>query len=169
MANRNASRSGATSQALNRRIFAALDAGERPTLRGNNLRLGSIVLQNRDGTDRPALREAETQMRARELDMAGVFDSFRPGAPVRRGSSTYATDRAGVEQRLTRRTRNGDIVPTIAGRRFYTQSYSRWLVHIPTINRRKSTGQTFETSQVDRTGEQLGLSTELQARGTVEE
>ena len=90
-----------TSQALNRRIFAALDAGERPTLRGNNLRLGSIVLQNRDGTDRPALREAETQMRARELDTAGVFDSFRPAAPVRRGSSTYATDRAGVDQKFT--------------------------------------------------------------------
>ena len=47
------------SAAMRRRIAAALDAGERPALRGRNLRLGSIVLQRTDGQDKPALREVE--------------------------------------------------------------------------------------------------------------
>ncbi len=52
--------------AMRRRIAAALDAGERPTLRGKNLRFGSVVLQRADGRDAPALREVEMQMARRE-------------------------------------------------------------------------------------------------------
>ena len=49
-------RAPGVSAALRRRIAAALDSGERPTLQRNNLRLGSIFLQRADGRDRPALR-----------------------------------------------------------------------------------------------------------------
>ena len=44
---------------MRRRIASALDAGERPSLRGKYLRRGSIVLQFADGRDAPALREVE--------------------------------------------------------------------------------------------------------------
>ena len=58
-------RAPGVSPALRRRIAAALAAGERPMLRGNNLRLGTIVLQRTDGRDAPALREVELQMTRR--------------------------------------------------------------------------------------------------------
>ena len=83
---------------MRRRIAAALDAGERPTLRGNNLRLGSVFLQRADGRDAPALREVELQMTRRALPVAGAFDTFRPGTHRRgaehrrnghRGARTY--------------------------------------------------------------------------------
>ena len=57
---------------LRRRIASALDAGERPTLQGNNLRLGSVVLQSANGEDRPALRETEISVeRERERERKG--------------------------------------------------------------------------------------------------
>ena len=90
------------SAALRRRVGAALDAGERPSLRGNNLRLGSVVLQRTDGRDAPALAEVEIQMRRRGLDTAGAFDTFAAATPVRRGRSTFATNTIGVEQRRGR-------------------------------------------------------------------
>ena len=160
---------GRVSDAMRSRITAALDAGERPALRGNNLRLGSVVLQRTDGRDAPAMAEAVSQMRQRNIDMTGAFDTFADAAPTRRGSSSYAVDRQGREHRITRRARNGDNVPTVAGRRFYAQPYTRWLVHIPTILVRRTTGATFQTTRHDRTGEELGLSRELQARGSEEE
>ena len=66
--------------AMRRRIGAALDAGERPALRGNNLRLGSIVLQRTDGRDAPALREVELQMARRNIDTTRAFDTFLAAA-----------------------------------------------------------------------------------------
>ena len=48
-------RASGVAPAMRRRIAAALDAGERPALRGKNLRLGSIVLQRADVRDAPAL------------------------------------------------------------------------------------------------------------------
>ena len=158
-------RAPGVSPAMRRRISAALTAGERPSLRGNNLRLGSIVLQRTNGRDAPALAEAEIQMRRRGINTAGAFDTFAEGAPMRRGRSTYATDTQGVERRITRRV-NGENRVTPAGRRFYNQSYTRWLVHIPTYMVRRSTGQRFDMSRHDLTGEDLGMSTELQARGS---
>ena len=68
--------------AMRRRIAAALDAGERPALRGKNLRLGSIVLQRADGRDAPALREVEIHMARRNLDTAGVFDTFQASTRI---------------------------------------------------------------------------------------
>ena len=153
--------------ALRRRIASALDAGERPTLQGNNLRLGSVVLQSANGVDRPALREAEIQMRRRNMDTTGAFDIYN-SAPMRRGRGRYATDINGNERMITR-TVNGEQRATAAGRRYYNQSYTRWLVHIPTILLRRSTGATFQTTRHDRTGEELGLSPELQARGSQDE
>lgn len=152
------------SATLRRRIASALDAGERPTLQGNNLKLGSIVLQSANGTDRPALREAEIQMRRRNIDARGAFDIFN-SAPVRRGRGRYATDITGNERMITR-TVNGEQRVTATGKRYYKQSYTRWLVHIPTILVRRSTGGTFQRTRHDRTGEELGLSRELQARGS---
>ncbi len=64
------------SAAMRRRIAAALDKGERPTLIGNNLKLGSIVLQRTDGRDVPALREVELQMARRNLPIAGHLTRF---------------------------------------------------------------------------------------------
>ena len=86
---------GRVSDAMRSRITAALDAGERPALRGNNLRLGSVVLQRTDGRDAPAMAEAVSQMRQRNIDMTGAFDTFADAAPTRRGSSSYAVDRQG--------------------------------------------------------------------------
>ena len=66
------------SAAMRRRIAAALDKGERPTLIGNNWKLGTIVLQRSDGRDAPALREVELQMARRDLPVAGAFNTFQP-------------------------------------------------------------------------------------------
>ena len=71
----------AVSDEMRRRIGRALDAGERPTLRGNNLRLGTVVLQRADGRDTPALAVTEETMRQRGIDTAGAFDSFAAAAP----------------------------------------------------------------------------------------
>ena len=82
-------RAPGVSAAMRRRIAAALDAGERPMLRGNNLRLGSVFLQRADERDAPALREVELQMARRELPVAGAFDTFQPGtsqAPAAAGA-----------------------------------------------------------------------------------
>ena len=89
------------SAAMRRRIAAALEKGERPTLIGNNLKLGTIVLQRSDGRDVPALRELELQMARRDLPVAGAFNTFQPGTS-RRGSNTYATDIAGRERVVAR-------------------------------------------------------------------
>ena len=145
--------------AMRRRIASALDAGQRPTLRGNNLRLGSIVLQRTDGRDAPALAEVAIQMRRRGIDTAGAFDTFPAATPVRRGHSTYATDALGVEHRLTR-SANGQNVPTPAGRRFYRQSFTRWLIHLPTCMQRRSTGARFNFDRNDLTGEDIGIPEE---------
>ncbi len=75
---------------MRRRITAALEAGERPSLRGRNLRLGSIVLQFADGRDAPAFREEELQIGRRNLDTAGAFDTFQP-ATTRRGRAATPT------------------------------------------------------------------------------
>ena len=115
---------------MRRRIAAALDVGERPALRGNVLKLGSIKLQRADGRDAPALAEVERQMAALEMPVHGAFDSFQPSV-VRRGTRTYATDIAGQERMLTRQVRGENRV-TRAGRRFYRQSYTRYIVHVPT-------------------------------------
>ena len=104
----NDERASGVSAALRRRIAAALDAGERPTLQRNNLRLGSIVLQSTDGRDRPALREVELQMARRNLDTAGAFDTFRPSTSVR-GRNTYAVDIAGLEHITARRIRGENL------------------------------------------------------------
>ncbi len=108
--------------AMRRRIAAALDAGERPALRGKNLRLGSIVLQRADGRDAPALREVELQMTRRNIDTAGAFDTF-PASTSRRGRNIYAVDAAGQERIIARRVR-GEYRATQAGRRFWKQSYT---------------------------------------------
>ena len=93
-------RAAGVSGALRRRVAAALEQGERPTLQGNNLRLGSIVLQSANGQDRPALREAEIQMQRRNIDTSGMFDVY-DSAPVRRGRGRYATDASGNERMIT--------------------------------------------------------------------
>ena len=61
---------------MRRRIGALLDAGTMPTMRGNNLRLGDVVLQRTDGRDAPAMAEVERQMRARNIPLEGAFNSF---------------------------------------------------------------------------------------------
>ena len=143
----------AVSDEMRRRVGRALDAGERPTLRGNNLRLGTVVLQRADGRDTPALAVTEETMRQRGIDTTGAFDSFATAAPVRRGRSTYATDTLGREHRLTRPV-NGENRATRAGRRFYSaQSYTRWLVHVPTYMYRRSTGQRFREGRHDLNSE----------------
>ena len=134
------------SDPMRRRIGALLDAGTMPTMRGNNLRLGDVVLQRTDGRDAPAMAEVETQMRARNIPLEGAFNSFGPAAPVRRGRGLYATDLAGQQRMITRRVGNENRVTT-AGRRFYRQPYTRWVVHIPTYRLRVSTGSRFHENR----------------------
>ena len=113
--------------AMRRRIAAALDAGERPTLRGKNLRLGSIVMQRADGRDAPALREVEMQMARRNMPTAGAFDTFQAGTS-HRGRNTYAVD-SGGQERIIARSVNSENRVTQAGRRFYRQSYTRYIMY----------------------------------------
>ena len=161
-------RAPGVSAAMRRRIAAALDAGERPTLRGNNLRLGSVFLQRADGRDAPALREVELQMTRRALPVAGAFDTFRPGTH-RRGRNTYATDIGGQERIIARRL-NGENRVTQAGRRYFAQPYSRYIVHVPTILVRRSTGARFRGDRYDVTGEQVGMPAEfMNVRGSEQE
>ncbi len=108
------------SPAMRRRIAAALEAGERPSLRGNNLRLGSVILQRADGRDAPALREVELQMGRRQMEITGALDTFQP-ATTRRGHNTYAIDSARQERVIARRV-HGENRVMQAGRRFYRQS-----------------------------------------------
>ena len=158
-------RAPGVSAALRNRIAAALNAGERPALVGQNLRLGSIVLQRADGRDAPALREVELQMGRRNLDAAGAFDTFQPGT-TRRGRGTYAVDSNGQERMIARRV-GGENRVTRAGRRFYNQGYSRYILHVPIYLVRRSTGQRFRDDRYDVTGEQVGV--ELNVRGTQQE
>ena len=134
-------RAPGVSAVLSKRIAAALDAGERPWLQRNNLRLGSIVLQRADSKDAPALREVALQMARRGLDVAGAFDTFVPNTYVR-GSRTYAMDVAGIERMIARRVR-GENRATQAGRRFHQMGYARYIVQVPTVYERTSTGAQF--------------------------
>ncbi len=147
----NNKRAQGVSAAMSRRIAAALDAGERPSLRGRNLRLGSVVLQRADGRDAPALREVELQMGRRNLDTAGAFDTFQSGTS-HRGRNTYAVDSGGQERIIARRV-NGENRVTQTGRRYYRSSYARYIVHVPTYLIRSSTGQRFRDDRYDVTGE----------------
>ena len=147
-------RAAGVAPAMRRRIAAALDAGERPALRGKNLRLGSIVLQRADGRDAPALREVELQMTRRTIDPAGAFETFR-GSTSRRDRNIYAVDAAGQERIIARRVR-GENRATQAGKRFWKQSYSRFIVHVPTYRVRRNTGARFHEDHYDVTGEQIG-------------
>ena len=141
------------SAAMRRRIAAALEKGERPTLIGNNLKLGTIVLQRSDGRDVPALRELELQMARRDLPVAGAFNTFQPGTS-RRGSNTYATDTAGRERVVARMVRGENRV-TKYGRRYFNQPYARYIAHIPTYRTRN--GVRLGNDSYDVTGEQLGM------------
>ena len=160
-------RARGVSQAMRKRIAAAVEAGERPALKGKNLRLGSITLQHADGRDAPALREVEIQMSRRNLETATAFNTFEPSTVIR-GRNTFAVDRAGREQIIARRIRGVNRV-TKPGKRFYRTRYTRLLVRIPTYYVRLSTGARFRQDTYDVTGEQMGLNVELNARGTPEE
>ena len=160
-------RAPGVSAALRRRIAAALEAGERPTLQRNNLRLGSIFLQRTDGRDGPALREVELQMARRSLNTAGAFDTFRPSTCMR-GRNTYAVDIAGLEHVIARRIRGENRV-TKAGQRFHQTSHARYIVHVPTIYELLSTGALFRLDHYNVTGDQVGWDVELNVRGTPEE
>ena len=58
----NDERAPGVSSALRNRIGSLLDAGERPALRGTNLRIGNVVLGRSDGRDAPAMAEVRLQM-----------------------------------------------------------------------------------------------------------
>ena len=160
-------RAPGVSAALHERIGAALQAGERPWLQKNNLRLGSIVLQRSDGRDAPALREVAIQMARRGLDVAGAFDTFVPSTYVR-GSRTYAVDVAGLEHVIARRIRGENRV-TKAGQRFHQMGYARYIVQVPTVYERLSTGALFRQDHHPVTGDQLGWNVELNVRGAPEQ
>ena len=64
-------------------------------------------------------------------------------------------DVAGLEHIIARRMRGENRV-TKAGRRFHTTSYSRWIIHVPTYLKRRSTGARFREDKFDLTGEQAG-------------
>ena len=64
---------------------------------------------------------------------------------------------------------NGENRVTQAGRRFYRQSYARYIVHVPIYLVRRSTGARFREDHYDITGEQLGMDVELNARGSAQE
>ena len=148
--------------AMRRRIAAALDAGDRPALRGKNLRLGSIVLQRTDGRDAPTLREVELQMARRNIDTTRAFDTF-VASTTRRGRNTYAVDSAGQERIIARRV-GGKNRATKAGKASWRDSYSRYIIHIPTYFKRRSTGERFRDDEYNVTGEQIGFDVEAERR-----
>jgi len=154
------------SDPMRRRIGAALDAGEMPQMRGNLLRLGTVGLQRADGRGAPAMAEAERQMLSRNIPLEGAFNSFGPAAPTRRARGTYAIDMAGRDRMIARRI-GGENRATVAGRRFYRQPYTRWVVHIPTYRTRVSTGSRFHEDRTDVISSSLGMDPRgLQARGS---
>ena len=53
------------SNAMRKRIAAALDAGEVPSLKKRRMHLGAIPLQLANGKDKPALEEVRLQMASR--------------------------------------------------------------------------------------------------------
>ena len=160
-------RATGVSNALRKRIASALQNGERPALRNNNLRLGDIVLQRADGRDAPALREVALQMARRGLDVAGAFDTFVPSISMR-GSRTYATDVAGVERMIARRVRGENRV-TQAGRRFHQMGYARYIAQVPVVYERISTGSRFREDYYPVTDNQLGWDVQLNVRGAPEQ
>ena len=160
-------RAPGVSSAMRNRIAAALAAGTVPTVQGKNLKLGPITLQFADGRAAPALREVELQMGRRNIPIDNAFDTFEPSTTMR-GRSTYATDRAGREHIIARRV--GDVNKvTKAGRRFYQNTYTRYIVKIPTYYMRISTEQRFREDSYDMTGDQMGFGRRQQVRGTPEE
>ena len=152
---------------MRKRIAAALDNGTLPVLRNNNLRLGSIVLQRADGKDAPALREVALQMARRGLNVAGAFDTFVPNISMR-GSRTYATDVAGIERMIARRVGGGNRV-TQAGRRFHQMDYARYMLQVPVVYERESTGARFHENYYPVTDNQLGWDVQLNVRGAPEQ
>ena len=82
---------------MSHRIAAALGAGERSTLRGKNLRLGSILMQRADVRDAPALREVEMQMARRDMPTAGALTPFKQAPAIAAATLTPLTlrDRSG--------------------------------------------------------------------------
>ena len=116
---------------------------------------------------RPRCREVAIQMARRGLDVAGAFDTFVPSTTVR-GNRTYAVDVAGLEHVIARRIRGENRV-TKAGQRFHQTGYARFIVQVPTIYERLSTGALFHPDHYNVTGDQVGWNVELNVRGTPEE
>ena len=54
---------------------------------------------------------------------------------------------------------------TLAGRRFYREAYTRWVVRVPTYRRRTTTNSTFGHDWRDVAGDSLGMYRELNHRG----
>ena len=75
-------RAPGVSNAMRQRIGNLLDAGDRPTLRGNLLRIGNVVLGRADGRDAPAAAEVTLQMQRRGLDTVGAFTTYGPAPPT---------------------------------------------------------------------------------------
>ena len=130
------------SAAMRKRIAAALDAGEVPSLKKRRMHLGAIPLQLANGKDKPALEEVRLQMASRGLNVRGVFDAFVPNLYTR-GNRTFAMDIAGVEHTIVRRLRGENRV-TKTGRRFHEDSYTRWIGHVPTYLVRKAQARASE-------------------------
>ena len=160
-------RAAGVSAALSRRIANALSNGIRPALQKNNLRLGNIVLQKKDGKDTPAMREVIMQMNRLSLNTVGIGDTFAPGI-VTRGSRTYATDLAGVERMIARRIRGENRVTT-AGRRFHTMGYAQYMLQVPIVYVRENTNATFRQDYLPVTDNQLGWDVQLNVRGAPEQ
>ena len=98
------------SAAMRKRIAAALDAGEVPSLKKRRMHLGAIPLQLANGKDKPALEEVRLQMASRGLNVRGVFDAFVPDLCTR-GNRTLAMDIAGVQHTIVRRFRGKTASP----------------------------------------------------------
>ena len=138
-------RAPGVSIALSRRIGTLLDSGATVSLRRNNVVLRDVVLTRANGTGAPAANELRRQVASRGLDPANFsLERWDRGTGVEQvGNRTFAFDRDGNRHMLSRR-RNGQRVATAAGRRFYHDApLTQWLINVPVIYERISTGRRF--------------------------
>ena len=131
-------RASNVSSRLRTRIGTLLDGGATVSLRRNSLVLRDVVLTRQNGTETPAAAEMRMQVERRNLNPASFsLDRWdRTAAVQQTGNQTFAFDRNGNRQMVSR-TQDKERVVTKAGRRFYADApLTEWIFQVPVANQR---------------------------------
>ena len=123
------------SAALKRRIANHLDAGYQPSINGRRIVLRDVILIRSSGDEAPAAAEVRRQAASRGIDIdISYWD--REAAAEQQGNKSFAFDITGHKHLIVHK-RNSQRVVTTQGRRFYAEApQTKWLVHVPVVNRR---------------------------------